>query len=130
MAWYSLGLKQQENEREDQAILALSKVLQLEPDYRPAHLALAVSYINEGEFKAAYTMIERWIVLADDGVELEFDGVGWMQGQERLVERLIDMARKNPEEVDPEVQVALGVLFNTSDVCQVANPRYMQLTSS
>jgi peroxin-5 len=35
---------------------------------------------------------------------------------ERLVERLIDMARSSPEEVDPDVQIALGVLFNSSEV--------------
>jgi peroxin-5 len=115
-AWYSLGLKQQENEREDQAILALSKVVQMEPEYRPAYLALAVSYTNEGELEAANTMVERWIELADEQSAQKLGGVSWVEGQRRLVERLIDMARRNPEEVDAEVQVALGVLFNTSEV--------------
>lgn len=115
-AWYSLGLKQQENEREDQAILALSKVIQLEPDYRPAYLALAVSYTNEGEFEAANTMIERWIQLAEGGAIERADSASLADGQRRLIEMLIDMARMNPEEVDAEVQVALGVLFNSSEV--------------
>ncbi len=117
-AWYSLGLKQQENEREDQALLALSKVVQLEPKHRPAYLALAVSYTNEGELEAVNAMIERWIELSDGGVGEKVIGIGWVEGRRRLVERLIDMARRNPDEVDAEVQVALGVLFNTSEVRQ------------
>ena len=45
--------------------------------------------------------------------ESESEGV---QAHEGLVERLIDMARRSPEEVDPDVQIALGVLFNSSEV--------------
>lgn len=36
-------------------------------------------------------------------------------GRQRAVERLIEMARMNPRELDPEVQIALGVLFNVSE---------------
>ena len=124
-AWYALGLKQQENEREDQAILALSKVIQLQPDYREAYLALAVSYTNEGEKEAANTMLERWIDLSPFSTPAEVVGGDADMGRERIeyetrrsrvVERLIGMANLNPEEVDPEVQIALGVLFNASEV--------------
>ena len=125
-AWYALGLKQQENEREVQAILALSKVIQLRPDYREAYLALAVSYTNEGEKEAANTMLERWIDLspfsspAMTGIGSDVDSgkerPGYSMRRQRVVERLIDMANVNPEEVDPEVQIALGVLFNASEV--------------
>ncbi|WVQ78111.1 hypothetical protein IAT38_000192 [Cryptococcus sp. DSM 104549] len=116
-AWYTLGLKQQENEREDQAILALSKVVQLAPDFRPAYLALAVSYTNEGEGEAGCTMLDKWIKLGEvdsatggEGVE---GGMQWgMSGRQALVDRLIDVARKSPDQVDADVQVALGVLFN------------------
>lgn len=116
-AWYSLGLKQQENEREDQAVLALSKVIQLEPDYRPSYLALAVSYTNEGQKEAANTMLSKWIDLGEeerrDG---ETYGGTYEERRARLVERLIDMARASPEEVDADIQIALGVLFNSSEV--------------
>lgn len=125
-AWYALGLKQQENEREDQAILALSKVIQLQPDYREAYLALAVSYTNEGEKEAANTMLERWIDLSPFSSSMEMDmgsdvdsgreALGYVARRGRVVERLIDLANLNPEEVDPEVQIALGVLFNASEV--------------
>ncbi|WWD19889.1 hypothetical protein CI109_104358 [Kwoniella shandongensis] len=133
-AWYNLGLKQQENEREDQAILALSKVIQLEPDYRPAYLALAVSYTNEGEAEAACTVLERWIRLGEEGRVVEGVEQGkarWGDsGRERLVERLIDMARQNPEEVDADVQVALGVLFNASEEYQKAEDCFLAASAA
>lgn len=116
-AWYALGLKQQENEREDQAILALSKVIQLEPDHRETYLALAVSYTNEGQKEAANSMLERWL---DLGLEERRDGEdrggSYEDRRGRIIERLIGLARENPDELDPEVQIALGVMFNASEV--------------
>jgi peroxin-5 len=116
-AWYALGLKQQENEREDQAIRALSKVIDLDPDYRPAYLALAVSYTNEGTHQKARVMLDRWIQMAQNGGPVtETDDLAAAFNHQQLVERLIDLARTSPEEVDPDVQIALGVLFNSSEV--------------
>ncbi|WVO12844.1 hypothetical protein L204_100452 [Cryptococcus depauperatus] len=109
-AWYTLGLKQQENEREDQAILALSKVIQIEPTFRPAYLALAVSYTNENEGEAACTMLDRWINLGQN--DQQFEAITEPDSRSALIERLINIARRNPSQIDADVQVALGVLFN------------------
>jgi peroxin-5 len=115
-AWYALGLKQQENEREDQAIRALAKVIDLDPDYRPAYLALAVSYTNEATHEKARVMLGKWIDMANVDSMSESEGSADLQGHQGLVDRLIDLARRSPEEVDPDVQIALGVLFNSSEV--------------
>lgn len=116
-AWYALGLKQQENEREDQAILALSKVIQLEPDHRETYLALAVSYTNEGQNEAANTMLERWIDLSvEERRDGEERGGTYEERRGRIVERLIEMARNRPDDLDADVQIALGVMFNASEV--------------
>ncbi|WWC72276.1 uncharacterized protein I206_106238 [Kwoniella pini CBS 10737] len=134
-AWYNLGLKQQENEREESAILALSKTIQLEPNHRPAYLALAVSYTNEGESEAAVTMLDKWITLGEGhfGISSPISGpaVNWngRKGREDLIERLIDIARKNPEELDAEVQVALGVLFNATEEYQKAEDCFLSALS-
>ena len=124
-AWYALGLKQQENEREAAAINALAKVVQLDPDYRPAYLALAVSYTNEGSVEAANAMLAKWIQLDDPASEHPY-AAGALQEdmtdkarQELLVSRLVDIARakyaNGDGELDADVQVALGVLFNASE---------------
>jgi peroxin-5 len=133
-AWYALGLKQQENERDDAAILALSKVVQLAPEYRAAYLALAVSFTNESAHKAANTMLERWLDIGEGkhvgAVRSSQDEENWAEGQKKLVNRLIDVARRNPEDVDADTQVALGVLFNTSEEYDKAEDCFMAALSA
>ena len=93
--------------------------MDLDPDYRPAYLALAVSFTNEGEHDRARIMLNKWIDMAqsNQGVGMETEELaGATLRHGRLVERLIDLARSSPEEVDPDVQIALGVLFNSSEV--------------
>ncbi|KAJ2387711.1 hypothetical protein GGI23_006212, partial [Coemansia sp. RSA 2559] len=59
-AWLELGLKQQENEQEQAAIAALRKATSLDPNALDAHLALAVSYTNEGYQMDAYDELHEW----------------------------------------------------------------------
>ncbi|OCF61522.1 hypothetical protein L486_01170 [Kwoniella mangroviensis CBS 10435] len=132
-AWYNLGLKQQENEREESAILALSKTIQLEPDYRPAYLALAVSYTNESEIEAACTMLDKWISLGEglgtNASRVDAQEGGKLRDRAKLIERLIDVARQDPENVDSDVQVALGVLFNATEEYQKAEDCFLAALS-
>lgn len=116
-AWLALGLKQQENEREDAAIRALNRAVQLSPETRPAWLALSVSYTNEGRDDQAHDALERWIELTRPGglPVSESMGEARSERQERIIGRLIDIARMNPDDLDVDVQVALGVLFNASE---------------
>ncbi|PWN50225.1 TPR-like protein [Violaceomyces palustris] len=142
-AWYDLGVKQQENERESQAIAALQKAVALDPTLKDAWLALAVSYTNENDRPAAYEAIERWIGASDRyrDVAARFDSEYSIANEtksqvstasstsastspsiherhSKLTGLLIALARHGSEvlgEVDADVQVALGVLFNGSE---------------
>ncbi|KAJ1025575.1 hypothetical protein NDA18_003918 [Ustilago nuda] len=141
-AWYDLGVKQQENEREVQAIAALRKALDLDGNLKDAWLALAVSYTNENDRTAAYEAIEEWIdknhayrdVIQRANAELDFacsstqrnrsDSVSShstsasvVEKHSRLTKLLIAMVRSGGErgEIDADVQVALGVIFNSSE---------------
>ncbi|KAJ1667218.1 hypothetical protein GGF38_002799, partial [Coemansia sp. RSA 25] len=60
-AWLQLGLKQQENEQEQAAIAALRKAISLDASSLDAHLALAVSYTNEGYQMDAYDELHEWV---------------------------------------------------------------------
>ena len=104
-------------------------MIDLDPDYRPAYLALAVSYTNEAVYEKARVMLGKWIDMAHTtGMASESEEMsGSGQVHERLVERLIDMARSSPEEVDPDVQIALGVLFNSSEVSVISSVRQCEL---
>ena len=124
--WYDLGVKQQENERETQAIAALQKAIQLNPDLKDAWLALAVSYTNENDRTAAYEAIEHWteidekyrdIVAAHKAEAAGRPSATLADRHANLTTLLIAMARHGSQlgEVDADVQVALGVLFNGSE---------------
>lgn len=130
-AWYSLGVKQQENERERAAIAALHRAIQINPLMKDAWLALAVSYTNESDRTATFESLERWIdsnerysgVIAEHRAETGSKGqlgrtdLPFHERHARIVSTLLSMARhgSRSNEVDPDVQVALGVLFNASD---------------
>ena len=129
-AWYELGVKQQENEREQLAISALQRSLELDSTHLPSWLALAVSYTNEGNRHGTYEAIQNWIKYngayrdivdayqAGDGGES--NGTDQFQ---TLIGCLIAMARgiswpgtTHDDEVDADVQIALAVLLNTNEV--------------
>lgn len=99
---------------------------------REAYLALSVSYTNEGNLKSAHEVLEKWVDLFDPnqnkgqdtdagrfGSSGEDEEVGMTRNQrhEVLTRELMRMARMRPQgDVDADVQVALGVLFNASEV--------------
>ncbi|WFD32118.1 hypothetical protein MSPP1_003161 [Malassezia sp. CBS 17886] len=118
-AWYGLGMRQQENEREKQAIAALRKAVDLDPHMKDAWLALAVSYTNENDRTEALESIERWIHASDeyrDAVRAYLNARDTHADRHtRLARVLMAMARSRTGEVDADVQVALGVLFNASN---------------
>jgi peroxin-5 len=129
-AWYELGVKQQENEREQQAISALQRSLELDRIHLPSWLALAISYTNEGDRRGTYEAIQNWIKyngayrdivdayqVGDGG---ESNGTDQFQ---KLIGCLIAMARGlsrpgtgGDDELDADVQIALAVLLNTNEV--------------
>ena len=132
-AWYELGVKQQENEREQQAIWALQRALELDPAHLPSWLALAISYTNESDRHGTYDAVQNWVrnnkayrdvvaaYEAGDGAQSSSTDEG-----QALIGCLIAMARGVPQlgmsstEVDADVQIALAVLLNTNGVGKLA----------
>ena len=123
-AWFELGVKQQENERERQAISALQQALQLDPTHLPSWLALAISYTNEGDRHGTHHAIQNWvahneryrdIVSAFEAHDTGSDDEG--DEFQKLISCLIAMARGTQgAEVDADVQIALATLLNTNEV--------------
>lgn len=129
-AWLALGIKQQENEREEMAIRALRRALELDPGMGEAYLALAVSYTNENERSLSYEAIDKWInSLAVERYPREVEHYrdlfgpmpesGMAERSNYLTGLLIRLAQSSAErdgaDVDADVQIGLGVLFNTSE---------------
>ena len=130
-AWYELGVKQQENEREQQALLALQRAVELDPSHLPSWLALAISYTNDSNRLGTYASIFEWVSRNDkyQDAAREFlsqaqngEGLVLVERYNLLIQCLITMARSDTSgEIDADIQIALAVLLNTNEVGFIAS---------
>jgi peroxin-5 len=119
-AWVKLGSAQAQNEKESPAIRALEQALKLDPSNLEALMGLAVSYTNEGYDSTAYRTLERWIAtkyptLVTEPLSSGAD-IGFTDRQalhDKVTNLFLEAAQLSPsgEQMDPDVQVGLGVLF-------------------
>jgi len=126
-AWFELGVKQQENEREQKALQALRQAAELNPAHLPTWLALAVSYTNESDRTETYAAIKEWVD-RNDAYRAASSAYYAQAGPEpaslearfeRLIQCLINMARGNESDViDADIQIALAVLLNANEVSE------------
>ncbi|KAE8351412.1 hypothetical protein BDV28DRAFT_158779 [Aspergillus coremiiformis] len=120
-AWTMLGSAQAQNEKELPAIRALEQALKVDPNNLDALMGLAVSYTNEGYDSTAYRTLERWLSVKYPQIinpkDLSSDAdLGFTDRQilhDRVTDLFIQAAQLSPsgEQMDPDVQVGLGVLF-------------------
>jgi peroxin-5 len=80
-----------------------------------------VSYANEGDLLEAHNVLEKWISIfqnaGEDACAKAAPYVGKMERHETLANNLMEMARMAPHgDIDADIQIALGVLFNASEV--------------
>lgn len=114
-AWFDLGVKQQENERESQALLALRRAVELDPVHLPSWLALATSSTNEGLRQDTIDAAREWVVRNERYSNTVAVHGGPGETFDSLIACLISMARHAGEEVDADVQIALAVLLNANE---------------
>ncbi|KAG6837504.1 hypothetical protein H0H93_008429 [Arthromyces matolae] len=125
MAWFELGVKQQENEREQKAFQALRRSLDLDSSHLPTWLALGVSNTNESNRVGTFDAINEWVNRNERyGVIVQqFRSQNPINVDAPLNERythlintLIAMARSNTTSVvDADTQIALAILLNTNE---------------
>lgn len=121
-AWYELGLKQQENEREYKALQALQRAVYLDPAYLSAWLALAVSHANNYNREGTLAAVTSWVTQNTrykGAVERLYSAdpqstLGQQYSQ--LIQCLISLATSDTSgEVDADIQIALAILLNTNE---------------
>lgn len=124
--WELLGTSQAENEKDPNAIAALKKSLDLNPNNRNVLMALAISYTNESLQNQALRMLIDWLRSNEkyqNLVPAQFsqnpDAVmasSLINGPQLtdVQDMFIQAVRQSPNEIDAEIQEALGVLFNLS----------------
>lgn len=125
-AWYELGVKQQENEREHKALQALKRAVELDPTHLPSWLALAISYTNDNDRQGTYDSVEEWVKRNEKYANIPYDAAGaahlsMNERYAKLIDQLIAMARSDSGgEIDADTQIALAVLLNTNEDYQKA----------
>lgn len=126
LRWHELGVKQQENEREQKAVQALRRALELNPTHLPSWLALAVSHTNESNRQGTYAAIYEWVERNERylATVTQFRALNPLNDEmlqtekfANLIQCLIEMARGDQSgEIDADIQIALAVLLNTNEV--------------
>ncbi|KAL3418605.1 Peroxisomal targeting signal receptor [Phlyctema vagabunda] len=114
-AWKMLGTVLADNEQEGKAILAFKKALELNSDESVIPLRLAICYTNEGQPHAACDSLEEWLWSRYPQVtpSTKVTETKLSQRYTHLKDLYIRAAQLCPtgENMDPNVQVALGILF-------------------
>lgn len=122
-AWQKLGESQAMNEHEEKAIQALEQALHLDPNNLEAHMSLAVSYINEGYDAAANSTLLKYLARTHPHLApssefpvLKDQNTNPWARLNYVRELFLKAARENAAsgQMDPDVQIALGVLFYSS----------------
>eukprot|EP01122_Echinamoeba_exundans_P008043 TRINITY_DN258_c0_g1_i2.p1 TRINITY_DN258_c0_g1~~TRINITY_DN258_c0_g1_i2.p1 ORF type:complete len:612 (-),score=134.44 TRINITY_DN258_c0_g1_i2:115-1950(-) len=118
-AWEYLGQAQAENDRDDLASLALLRAVQADPSNRSALMTLAVSYTNDFHKDRALDCLHQWIASHPDYAAIADEPDAILTNDEDANQRIVtDMfiraARMRVADPDPDVQTALGLLFNLS----------------
>lgn len=128
-AWELLGTTQAENEKDPNAIAALKKSLEINPQNLKVLMSLAISYTNESYQNLALKMLNQWMrvhpkysnLIQGEGEEAagmeeltssRIRGMELEMTQELFLRAVQQNAQT--ENFDPDVQEALGVLFNLS----------------
>jgi len=119
--WQHLGIAHAENDKDNKAISALLRATKLNPDNRDAALALAVSYTNEMFRDEALDTLKAWLESHPEYQNIRIpspdfakDGYNFKSYHDSVTDGFIMAANLRPNEPDPDVQTALGLLFNLS----------------
>lgn len=121
-AWFYLGRSQADNEQEIPAIIAFEKCLDLDANNLKALMSLAVCFTNEGHTYKAVESLFKWLKsnpkyseIASNKILEDYKvSMNAISSHDDLVKLFLQAARSSPEEIDPDLQDGLGVLFNLS----------------
>ena len=126
-AWKMLGSTQAENEKEAAAVRAFEQALQLNPEDLDVLMGLAISCTNDGNNGQAYETLERWLGIKypqlmpldyiDDSSRPEPVRLSLPEQHTRITNLFIEAAQICPsgDQMDPDIQVGLGVLCYSVD---------------
>lgn len=118
-AWFLLGTTQAENEQDPLAITALKKSLAIDPRQLEAYITLAAAYTNENLPKFAFISLVDWLRASpkySDLLPQDIDPkkLDLKDLESHVMSLYLKAAQLTPSQIDPDIQNALGVVFNIS----------------
>lgn len=118
-AWFLLGTTQAENEQDPLAITALKKSLEINPTQLEGYITLAAAYTNENMSKHAYISLLDWLKASPKYADIFPQDVDSRKLEVKQLEAhvkslYIKAVQLNVNQIDADVQNALGVVFNIS----------------
>jgi peroxin-5 len=123
-AWILLGETRNMDEREEAGMKALTEGVRLAEEAGVASagkLSLAISYTNESLDRASHTMLMRWLQARFPDVPIPPEAQNSLtrsswHSHNVVTEAFLTVARTQHAQgvIDPDVQLALGVLFYTN----------------
>lgn len=115
--WHQLGQAHAENDKDEEAILALQKAVESDPSNLEAKMALAVSYTNDLTKEKALDVLLDWIQKNGKYKHLAIElpqELDFASYHNLVTDLFIQAARLNPSQPDSDVQTGLGLLYNLS----------------
>ncbi|KAK1235744.1 Peroxisomal membrane signal receptor PTS1 [Marasmius sp. AFHP31] len=124
-AWILLGETRNMDEREEQGMRALTEGVKRAESAGAAGagmMSLAISYTNESMDRSSHVMLLRWLMaryperhVSEETVKTMSTNSSW-DTHTRITDLFLGLARDQHSKgvVDPDVQIALGVLFYTN----------------
>ncbi|KAF4620537.1 hypothetical protein D9613_000470 [Agrocybe pediades] len=124
-AWILLGETRNMDEREEAGMRALLQGVQKAQEAGAAGagmLSLAISFTNESYDRGSHTMLLRWfrarfpdVKIPEETIKAVSTNSSW-DTHGRITELFLDLARTQHAQgtMDPDLQIALGVLFYTN----------------
>ncbi|CAK1545194.1 unnamed protein product [Leptosia nina] len=118
-AWFLLGTTQAENEQDPLAITALKKSLSIDPRQLEAYITLAAAYTNENMPKFAYLALTNWLKTSPKysdlcPLDIKPEEMNLKQLESYVMSQYLKAVQLNPSQIDPDVQNAMGVIFNAN----------------
>ena len=112
-AWINLGCALAEDEKDQEAISALTHGVKIDPRNLRGLMALSVALTNESHTLQAYLTLERYILTSHPDLQPSIpvpNRISSYALHERVSEIYLKCVRAS-NKVDPDIQMGLGVLF-------------------
>jgi len=115
IAWKSLGQMHSENYDDVKAIQALNRSLEIDPSDTEALILISVNHSNNNNIELVHQVLVQWLFQNQKFVEIAKSNPlndNPYENHDTVIYMFMEAARISQDDIDVNVHLALGVLFN------------------